>query len=224
MTLLEVPEAQTWVRALSAPEEGGPRLAAGQATSARTATEVDEISRFHPGRRPFAPPPLPTGPVLDEVLYFWSPLRRAGPGFCFHLGAYHIVLQNRAVITELPWVSGVDTTPEFWIICRRDEPCRPHLAAPSRAFHEWNLAFLKLNRTESVSVVAIAEGEPTTFLAHVCICTKIEAVFDDRFGNPASAGHSNNTLVTLVAAILDPDCIPVRCNPDAQATWSRLVA
>ena len=86
------------------------------------------------------------------------------------------------------------------------------------------LSFLKLPRTESVAVIAIAEGKPVTFLEHVSLCTKIETVLYEGPRSPAGAGDSNDTLVTLVAAISDPNGIPIRCDEDAQAVWSRFVA
>ena len=82
------------------------------------------------------------------------------------------------------------------------------------------LSFLKLPRTESVAVIAIAEGEPTVFLDQVSLCTKIESVLYDGPRSPAGAGDANDTLVTLIAAISDPDGIPIRCHEDAQAIWS----
>ena len=74
---------------------------------------------------------------------------------------------------------------------------------------------------ELVAVIAVAEREPSVLLNYVCPRTEIETVLYESSRSPACAGDSNNTLVTLIAAIPDPDSIPIRCDEDAQAIWSR---
>jgi len=86
------------------------------------------------------------------------------------------------------------------------------------------LSFQMLHRTESVAVIAIAEGKPVAFLNHVPLCAETEAVLYEGLGRPPGAGDPNDTLVTLIAAISDPDGIPIRCDGDAKTIWPRLAA
>ena len=71
-----------------------------------------------------------------------------------------------------------------------------------------------------MAVIAVAEGKPVTLLNHFSLCPETEAVLYERIGSPPGAGDANSTLIMLIAAIANPDCIPTRCDEDVQAMWS----